>query len=281
MKVKAVLPRVIILVAVAFSAAIVKGAETPASEASAVQDSASNTAVLMPADLIRAGLASHPDRSMALARIGAAEAMLATARSAFYPSLGLYSEYVRGDAPSAYLFKSIDQRKLPPNTDFNDPGDFENHESGARLRLNLYNGGRDYLDLEIARSNLALTHLDRQGIDNALVAAIIAAYFDALTARAMIATSLRSVETVRSRLKVMRVRHAAGGALKSDLLSLEVRLAMAREAVLMGKNAFEIALAALEQLTDTAVAPAQLPAEAAVILPEPPARVEEAVTMAL
>jgi outer membrane protein len=245
------------------------------------QEKASATGSVMPADLIRAGLANHPDRGMAMARIKAAEAMLARARSAFYPSLGLYTEAVTGDAPSAYLFKRIDQRQLPPNTNFNDPGHFDNIESGARLRLNLYNGGRDRLALDIARSDLVLTRLDQRGIENSLTAAIIAAYFDALTARAMIATARQSVTTVQSRLKVMRVRHAGGGALKSDLLSLEVRLAQARESVLVGRNAFATALAALEQLTDLSVPADRLPDDAAVALPPSPQLVEDAVRLAL
>jgi outer membrane protein len=67
---------------------------------------------------------------MAVARIQQSEAMLDEAVSAFWPVIDVYGEYLQGNAPSAYLFKTIDQRKLPPNTDFNNPGWFENYEVG-------------------------------------------------------------------------------------------------------------------------------------------------------
>ena len=73
-------------------------------------------------EAIRIALRNNPDSLMALARIDRAEAMIDQAEAPFYPTLSFYTEYLQGDAPSAYLFKTIDQRKLEPGTDFNDPG---------------------------------------------------------------------------------------------------------------------------------------------------------------
>ena len=100
--------------------------------------------------VIRIALQNNPDMGMAVARIQQSEAMLDEAMSAFWPVISVYGEYLQGNAPSAYLFKTIDQRKLPPNTDFNNPGWFENYEVGIQGRLNLFNGGRDYLRKRIS-----------------------------------------------------------------------------------------------------------------------------------
>ena len=96
-------------------------------------------------EAVRIALRNNPDMDMAIARIRQSEAMIDEAMAAFWPFISVYGEYLQGDAPSAYLFKTIDQRMLPPDVDFNYPGWFENYEIGGRVRWNLFNGGRDLL----------------------------------------------------------------------------------------------------------------------------------------
>ena len=196
-------------------------------------------------DAIRTAVTNNPDQKIAQARIVQAETKVARANAAFYPTLGIYSEYMQGDAPSAYLFKTIDQRQLPAGTDFNAPGWFENYETGVKVGWNMFNGGRDRLHKQMALSDLEMSRLDRQGVQNALVAAVIRTYFTALSAREHIQIATESIATVREQLRVMQVRFAAGGALKSDILSLEVRMAQAREEQIRSQNRFNTALAAL------------------------------------
>ena len=119
---------------------------------------------------------NNPDLLMALARIERARAMLDKSAAPFYPQVNVYTEYLQGDAPSAYLFKTIDQRKLPPDTNFNDPGWFENYESGVSAGINLFNGGRDRLNREMAKTGLTISQLDRDGIENQVMATAIGAF---------------------------------------------------------------------------------------------------------
>lgn len=185
---------------------------------------------------------------VAVARIRQSEAMIDQALAAFWPAVSVYSEYTEGEAPSAYLFKTIDQRSLPPRVNFNDPGPFENLEVGLRARMNLFRGGRDYLRKRMAETGRSIRELDRLSIRNGLASSAIHAYFNALAARAYIRIARKSVETVKAQLRVMRVRFRAGGVLKSDVLSLEVRLAQAREELIRSKNAYSLALASLANL---------------------------------
>jgi outer membrane protein TolC len=189
--------------------------------------------------------ANNPDVLMTAARIQKARALLEKAKAPFYPYVGVYTEYLQGDAPSAYLFKTIDQRQLAPDTNFNDPGWFENYETGVQAGINLYNGGRDNLQKKIAETEIAVSGFDRQSIENQLIATVTTAYYDALAARAFIETAQDSVNTVEAQLRIMKVRFEAGGALKSDILSLEVRLAQAKEHLVRSQNQYQVALAAL------------------------------------
>jgi len=199
-------------------------------------------------DAIEIALKNNPDNQMAVARIEQARAMIQKADSAFYPTLGFYTEYMQGNSPSAYLFKTIDQRKLSPDADFNDPGWFENYETGVQGRFNLYNGGRDILNRKMAKTGLNINQLDRRAIDNSLVASVIIAYYDYLAAKDFIKIAEESVATVRSELEIMQVRLRAGGALKSDVLSLEVRLAQAKEEVVRSQNQLNLTTAAIANL---------------------------------
>lgn len=199
-------------------------------------------------DVLAIARANNPDLLMAVARIERARAMLAKAAAPFYPRVSVYTEYLQGDAPSSYLFKSIDQRKLPPNTNFNDPGWFENFESGINAGVNLYNGGRDTLNREMAKTGLSISQLDRDGIENQVMATAIGAYYDVLAAANFTKVARESVETTRSQLRIMQVRFQSGGALKTDLLSLEVRMAETEEILVQSRNRQRLAKAGLAEL---------------------------------
>jgi outer membrane protein TolC len=223
-------------------------------------------------DAIRIAIDNNPDILLAISRIRESEATIDEANAAFWPTLRFYTEYTKADSPSTYLFKKMDQRRLSPGTDFNDPGKIENFEIGFSARYNIYSGGRDILRKKIAATGLEIDQLDRLTVENALVASVIQAYYNTLAARDFIKIAGESVATVDAQLRIMRVKFKAGGALKSDVLSLEVRLAQTKENLIRAENNYKLALAALANLMgadpDTAIAlsgaewqPVELPAD--------------------
>ncbi|MFO7964327.1 MAG: TolC family protein [Desulfobacterales bacterium] len=181
-------------------------------------------------------------------RIERSKAMQALANAAFRPQLNVYFEYMQGDAPSAYLFKKIDQRMLPPNADFNDPGWFENYETGTGVQMNLFNGGRDYLAVQIAKQEVRISLTDRKSAVNLLTARVIQAFYNVLEAEKYIQIAEESKKTVSEQLRIMQVRYEGGGALKSDVLSLNVRLAESKENIVRARKHFQSAKAALANL---------------------------------
>ena len=199
-------------------------------------------------DAIQIALANNPDNKIAVARIKQANAMIEKANANFFPFLGFYTQYSQGDAPSGYLFKKIDQRLLPANTDFNSPGWYENYETGIKAGINIFNGGRDILNKKIAETNFSIFQIDRQSVKNSLVASVIHTYYNAFVAKEYIKITRDSVSTVKSQLRLMNVRFRAGGVLKSDILSLEVRLAQAKEDVVLSDNRFKTALTVFASL---------------------------------
>jgi len=200
------------------------------------------------AGAVDVAIENNPDMEMAEARIGQSEAMIQEARAAFLPVLTAYGEYTQADAPSAYLFKTIDARQLPAHIDFNAPGWFENYEIGLQARINLFHGGRDLLRKHIAATGLTIQKLDRKSLENVLTASVIRTYYNCLAAEDFIRIAEGSVSTVQAQLQAARVRYEAGGALRSDVLSLDVRLAQAKEDMVRARNSHSLSLAALANL---------------------------------
>ncbi|MFW5751050.1 MAG: TolC family protein [Planctomycetota bacterium] len=198
---------------------------------------------------VRLALANNPDMHIATERLAAANARLRQSRAAFLPLVQAHAEYVRADAPSTYLFKTIDQRELPQRVDFNDPGILDNYEIGLGLRYNLYNGGRDRLDRLTAALGVRQGTTRRLAARNRLIAAVIVAWYDIRSAGEMVTTAKASHTAVEAQLDETRKVHAAGGdARKSDVLSLEARVAEAEETVIRARNAQRLAVAALANL---------------------------------
>ena len=177
-----------------------------------------------------------------------AEASVNKAKALFMPNLAFFSEYSGGDAPSAYLFKTIDQRKMPERIDFNDPGEYTNLETGIAARWNLFSGGRKFLGVDLARMGLDNQEAFLEHQKNLILSSLIHLYFSVLKSGEYAAISQKSVDTVREQLKIMTVRYEAGGVLKSDILSLEVRLAEARKSLVEAENLHSTTTTALATL---------------------------------
>jgi outer membrane protein len=199
-------------------------------------------------EVLSIALKNNPDLNQAHLRIQQAKAATDLSNAAFWPALGFYTEYMQGDAPSSYLFKTIDQRKLPPDVNFNDPGWFENYETGLNARMNLFNSGKDYLAVQMAKKDETIANLDRRALENSLIAQVITTFYDALAALEFIEVARESVSTVSEQLRIMQVRFEGGGALKSDVLSLEVRLAQVKEQLLSSENHYQLTLTTLSNL---------------------------------
>lgn len=229
-------------------AAVVAAALGPATADRSSQPPPLPAAPLSIDQAVAFALAHNPDLDMAAARIRQADAQIDQAEAAFWPALGLYTSSTRGDSPSAYFFSRLDQRNFSFATDFNDPGTFRNFESGATLRWNLFNGGRDLLGHELARTGRQLRELEAAGVRNALAHAVIRACTSFYTAHDYRAIADQAVATVSAQLEDTRIRYQGGSALKSEWLSLEARLAEVEAERIQADSQQQAALAALANL---------------------------------
>ncbi|MFO7838154.1 MAG: TolC family protein [Desulfosalsimonadaceae bacterium] len=197
---------------------------------------------------IATALANNPNLQQKIHRMARAQATRNLSKAAFWPSLEFYTEYMQGDSPSAHLFRTIDQRKLKQNANFNEPGWFENYETGIKARMNLFNGGRDYLNYRMAKKNVSIRKLDRQSATNELKSRVIAGFYDVLAARRFVTIAEESVASVSRQLSIKQVQHRGGSALESEVLSLKARQTRAKEDLIKSRNRLKLARASLASL---------------------------------
>ena len=193
-------------------------------------------------------LGRNPDLRAASHRIGVADAHIAEAASAFYPRIDARLSYGRTDNPAQAFGMIVSQRRFSTTTDVNDPGATQNWRPELVATLSLFRGFQDASGLEAARKGAEIAALERTAIRNALAQAVAETYYLHLAAKQQIDVTGASVKAVESELVEARKRFEAGAVLKSDVLSLEVRLASAKDNEVRARNGVEHARTSLRVL---------------------------------
>lgn len=194
-------------------------------------------------------LDNSPEIGGMQARIDQADAQLGEALAAFYPQIKASLSYQHSDNPSQAFAMIIAQRRLDFNGgDFNHPGGVDNYRPQVTASYSLFRGGQDYYRKRAAELGIESSELEKAATRSHLVNNVTAAYYGYLAAQDAHRISQRSIEAVESELQQSRIRFDAGVLLKSDVLSLEVQLAEAKDAEIQAANAIELAKAMLKTL---------------------------------
>lgn len=196
-------------------------------------------------ECIVAALQTNPDVRAATERVQAAQAAIQEAQSAYYPMLGSSITYARTDNPPQAFMMLLNQRNASLQSDFNNPPDTENLALSLGMKYRLYDFGRRGLDNEMARDSAEIMKLVLLGLQNDLIHQVTRGYFSVLQAAAFVTVQEESIRTLTEGLRVANERLKAGGAVRTDVLNLEVQLAQAREDLIRARNGVKLSLAAL------------------------------------
>ncbi len=192
----------------------------------------------------------NPDMHIMQQRIAQAEAQRQIALSSFYPNIDASLSYQHSDNPSQAFAMVIAQRRLQftPDTDFNHPGGIDNYRPEIRARYNLFNGGQDYYQSGAAKLGVDAAKLRQEAARQQLAEAVKAGFFAYLAAIEADKVADKSIYAVKTELKQSRNRLQVGAILRSDVLSLEVKLAEAQDKKIQTSNAIAMAKAGLKKL---------------------------------
>ncbi|PKD40806.1 TolC family protein [Methylomonas sp. Kb3] len=232
---------------------------------------------------IDTALANNPELGIMQARIEQANAQLGESLASFYPQIKASLSYQHSDNPAQAFAMIIAQRRLSfAGNDFNHPGGVDNYRPQVTATYSLFRGGQDYYRKQAAELGIETSELEKAATRNQLVNNVTAAYYGQLAAMEAHEISRRSITAVQSELDQSRIRFDAGTVLKSDVLSLEVQLAEAKDAEIQAANAIELAQSMLKTLLGLPVnAPFAINSVQQAALPASPAVFDELLNQAL
>jgi outer membrane protein TolC len=174
--------------------------------------------------------------------------MIRQAQSAHYPRLYVSGAYQMTDNPPQAFMMDLNQRGLDmrnPAFDPNDPEDTDNLRFSVGLAYRLYNGGLNSLNIRMAGEEKKAKELQLASVQNELIYQVTRGYYRILQAQAFVRVQAESVTSLEENLRVATARFQAGSAVKTDVLNLDVKLAQAREDLILAENSVQVAIAAL------------------------------------
>jgi len=195
-------------------------------------------------------LANNPDLQIAIERIGHAEAQLGIALSAFYPQITARASYEHSNNPAQVFSMILSQRDFNANSiqDINNPGYRQNFRPEIVGKLSLFRGGQDYHHSKAAELGIDAAEFERSSVHNALIEAVTISYYTYLAALEAQKVAQDSIVAITSELNQTKLRYEAGTALKSDVLSLEVKSAETQDAEIRSANSIELSKTSIANL---------------------------------
>jgi outer membrane protein len=190
----------------------------------------------------------NPDLRAAQERVRIASALLASARAEFYPKLGVSENFTETNTPANVFMFLLNQARFSFNRDFNHPGFIDNFLTQTQFQQPLYEGGRLQARRQAAQAQQQANTFGLRAAQNELAFHVAEAYYRLLQARNLAEVRRATVEQVQHQVQTVQTRLQAGTAVRSDVLSLEVRLAEARESLITAENQLELSWAVLENI---------------------------------
>lgn len=214
---------------------------------------------LMLSGAIALALAASPDLVSASEQLAIADATLDRARAEFYPKLGVSEQYGVTNNPVAAFSFQLNQAQLSLMQDFNNPRVIDNFQTQVRLQHRVYAGEQRLHEMHAAQAGVSAAVFNLEAVHNQLVFRVAEAYYRLLQARDLVQVRREAVEQVEQHLKIVESRFRNETAVKSDVLTVQVRLAEVREALISGKNQLELAWDVLQNVTGTRIQRRALP----------------------
>ncbi len=201
------------------------------------------------AGVIQSALEANPDLRSASQRILIADASLTKARADFYPKLTLTEAVVDTNIAGLAFFLEVNQRRLSLSQNFNNPGFVGNISTLLTLQYKLYTGGRRTAESRSADEKRKAAAFSLAATRNEMIYRVAEAYYRLLQAREIVRSRSAAVEQVKRHVSFVRSRYDNGTAVRSDVLTVDVRLAEAQEALITATNQTELAWLILENVT--------------------------------
>jgi outer membrane protein len=223
---------------------------------------------------IQEALKASPELEQIRLRIEAAGEQVKQANATFYPRLILAEEYNTTDNPMYALMDVINQRRLEPNFDFNNPGQQQDFSTQIRGQWSLFEGGSSYYGRKAALGQRDSIEAELRSARNELVGKVTETYYRWLRSLDFIDVANRALEVSRTNEKLGEFRLNAGIALPSELMRLKAGTAEARGDLVAARTGARRYQAALERLIVRPIRAEEIPETTSFISPPSPEQLD-------
>jgi outer membrane protein len=191
-------------------------------------------------DAVRLALANHPALVQAEAGLAAAEARIEASRSPRYPDVLLSSVYTRIGPVPEFDIPGVGTEKLAPENSY---------DLRLGVRQTLYDFGKTQTSVELARAGRETAGDYVNQVKSSLAYRTISVFNAILIFRENVAVLDEQIATLNQHLEVSRKKVRAGTATDFDVLTTQVRIALAGNDRIDAANALESQEIAFRQLT--------------------------------
>jgi len=194
-------------------------------------------------------LKNNPGLKAADAQIDIARAGVLRSASGFLPRVTVSETYSKTNDPLMVFGTKLDQKIVTPQdfdvTVMNHPDPISNYNTRFAVAQPVFNGGREYLGVRMAKLSRDASVQDRERAKQETVYEVIKAYYGLLLAKEAHKVALQSFQTSAENVKLAEARYRAGAVLQSDLLRAKVQHAEVKEMASRTENSIRLATASL------------------------------------
>lgn len=192
-------------------------------------------------EAVHYALNHNPDAKAAVERIKVADADIKAAKAAFYPQLGVSTEYSRTNNPMYSFGNILNQGMFTNEIDFNNPGTTDTLQTKATIQYRFYNGGHDLAALDAADERGRAAGHEQAAIRSRLEFEVVRTFCTITQATETVRARRSALEAIDASLAVARARFEEGSLLKEDLLNLEVQQSRAQEQLIQARHGLNLA----------------------------------------
>ena len=208
---------------------------------------------------IEEALSASPELEQIRQRLAAADEQVVQAGASFYPRLVVSERFNITNNPVFALMNIINQRRLRPDVNFNDPGKQQDFATQVGIQWSLFEGGKTYYGREAALGNRSSVEASLSAARNQLVSKVTETYYRWLQALGFIGVARASLRSAETDVSMGEARLEAEMALPSEIMRLKAHLAEIRGNLVTARTGARRLQAALERLMARPIHETEIP----------------------
>lgn len=206
-----------------------------------ITNKSENVAKLDVLSVMKYAYDNNRDLKILNAHIKYSKRALESAYRKFGFNLGVAVAGYRENKPSFYFGKTVDERNLNMmGVDFNNPGVNSHYETTFNFGIPLYYKGLKKLTREFAELDSEISSKKFDAAANKIVSSAISLYYNFRLALDGVALSEKALKRAKLQYKNVKIMYDGGSVLKTDLLSMQVRVEESRLNLVKAKNGLAV-----------------------------------------